>query len=481
MHALATELFPFCRSLTGDGVRQTLDVIEREVPLEPTAVPSGTQVYDWMLPREWNVRGARLTGPDGRVVADFADSNLHVLNYSVPVSGTFSLDELRSHLFTDPARPGVIPYRTSYHSENWGFCLPHSVYEHLPAGDYQVEIDSMLEDGELVYAERFLPGETDDEVLLSTHVCHPSLANDNLSGIVLAATLARHLDGQHLRRSHRFVFSPATIGPLTWLSRNEQRLPRIAAGMVVSCVGDPGPFTYKRSRRGDSEIDRAAAAVLGDEGGPRTSRRSAPTSGSSARRVSTSPSGCFRAPDRPFRSTTPRGRSRLRPPQALGESFERYLDVLDVLERNRSFRNLEPEGRAAARRAASTGRRRLVHGRPAALGAEPLRRRARPAGDRRTLWPDVRRGRRRRRRARRSRAASGDRWERRRSLSLAKRQRTAPPWPPAPRGSCRTPSSARPRTSAPSSSRSASTWSSRGSSARRRSARSPSVSPSARS
>lgn len=346
MHALATELFPFCRSLTGDGVRQTLDVIERKVPLERTAVPSGTQVYDWMLPREWNVRGARLTGPDGRVVADFADSNLHVLNYSVPVSGTFSLDELRSHLFTDPARPGVIPYRTSYHSENWGFCLPHSVYEQLPAGDYQVEIDSMLEDGELVYAERFLPGETDDEVLLSTYVCHPSLANDNLSGVVLAATLARHLDGQHLRRSHRFVFSPATIGPLTWLSRNEQRLPRIAAGMVVSCVGDPGPFTYKRSRRGDSEIDRAAAAVLGDEG--RTEDFT--PLGTDERQF------CSPGFDLPIGvlSCTPTDRfpeyhssaddlDFVRP-QALGESFERYLDVLDVLERNRSFRNLSPKG-----------------------------------------------------------------------------------------------------------------------------------------
>ncbi len=346
MHALATELLPFCRSLTGDGVRQTLDVIERTVPLERTAVPSGTQVYDWLLPREWNVPGARLTGPDGRVVADFADSNLHALNYSVPVSGTFSLEELRPHLFTDPARPGVIPYRTSYHSENWGFCLPHSVYEQLPAGDYQVEIDSMLEDGELVYAERFLPGERDDEVLLSTYVCHPSLANDNLSGVVLAATLARHLDGQQLRRSHRFVFSPATIRPLTWLSRNEQRLPRIAAGLVVSCVGDPGPFTYKRSRRGDSEIDRAAAAVPGDEG-----RTEDFTSLGTDERQFCSPG--FDLPIGVL-SRTPTDRfpeyhssaddlDFVRP-QALGESFERYLDVLDVLERNRSFRNLSPKG-----------------------------------------------------------------------------------------------------------------------------------------
>ena len=142
MHELMRELFPFCRSLTGDGVRQTFEAIERDVPLERTEVPSGTQVYDWTLPREWNIRGATLTGPGGEPIADFADSNLHVLGYSVPVNGTFSLEELRPHLFTDPERPDVIPYRTSYHNENWGFCLPHSRYEQLAEGDYQAVIDS---------------------------------------------------------------------------------------------------------------------------------------------------------------------------------------------------------------------------------------------------------------------------------------------------------------------------------------------------
>jgi aminopeptidase-like protein len=345
MHALMSELFPFCRSLTGEGVRQTFDVIERTVPLERTAVPSGTQVYDWTLPREWNIRGARLTGPDGKVVADFADSNLYVLNYSVPVSGTFSLDELRPHLFTDPERPDVIPYRTSYHAENWGFCLPHAVYEQLPAGHYQVEIDSTLEDGELVYAERFLPGDSDEEVLLSTYVCHPSLANDNLSGVVLAATLARHLDGQPLRRSHRFLFSPATVGPLTWLSRNEQRLPRIAAGLVVSCVGDPGPFTYKRSRREDSEIDRAAA-VLGDEGriedftplGTDERQFCSPGFNLPVGVLSRTPTDRF-----PEYHSSADDLEFVRP-EALGESFECYLEVLDVLERNRTYRNLSPKG-----------------------------------------------------------------------------------------------------------------------------------------
>jgi aminopeptidase-like protein len=345
MHELMRELFPFCRSLTGDGVRRTFDAIERTVALERTEVPSGTEVYDWTLPREWNIRGGRLVGPRGETIADFADSNLHVLNYSVPVSGTFTLEELRPHLFSDPARPEVIPYRTSYHNENWGFCLAHAVYERLAEGDYQAEIDSTLEDGHVVYAERFLPGETEDEVLVSTYVCHPSLANDNLSGVVLAAALARHLDGQPLRRSYRFLFAPATVGPLTWLSRNEDRLPRISAGLVASCVGDPGPFTYKRSRRGNAEIDRAAAAVLGDDRiedftplGTDERQFGSPGFDLPVGVLSRTPTDRFReyhssADDLDFVQ-----------PAALGESFERYLDVIEVLERNRAYRNLSPKG-----------------------------------------------------------------------------------------------------------------------------------------
>jgi aminopeptidase-like protein len=346
MHELMRELYPLCRSLTGDGVRETLELIEREVPLERTEVPSGTQAYDWTLPREWNIRGASLTGPGGERIADFADSNLHVLNYSVPVRGTFSLEELRPHLFSDPERPDAIPYRTSYHNENWGFCLPHSRYEQLPEGEYEAVIDSTLEDGQVTYAERFLPGESDDEVLISTYVCHPSLANDNLSGVVLAATLARHLAAQTLRRSYRFLFSPATIGPLTWLSRNEERLPRITAGLVATCVGDPGPFTYKRSRRGNAEIDRAVAAVLGEDG---TVEDFSPL-GTDERQF------CSPGFDLPMGvlSRTPPDRFReyhssaddldFVRPGPLGESFSRYLDVIDVLERNHAYRNLSPKG-----------------------------------------------------------------------------------------------------------------------------------------
>ncbi len=346
MHALMHELYPLCRSLTGDGVRRTFELIEREVPLERTEVPSGTQVYDWTLPREWNIRGASLTGPGGERIADFADSNLHVLNYSVPVRGTFSLEELRPHLFTDPERPEVIPYRTSYHNENWGFCLPHNVYERLAEGEYEAVIDSSLEDGQVVYAERFLPGESEDEVLVSTYVCHPSLANDNLSGVVLAAALAKHLAGQSLRRSYRFLFSPATIGPLTWLSRNEERLARVTAGLVATCVGDPGPFTYKRSRRGNAEIDRAVEAVLGEEDrvedfsplGTDERQFCSPGFDLPVGVLSRTP------PDRfPQYHSSADDLDFVRP-GPLGESFSRYLDVIDVLERNRAYRNLSPKG-----------------------------------------------------------------------------------------------------------------------------------------
>jgi aminopeptidase-like protein len=260
MRELLERLFPICRSLTGDGVRETLDVVGEEIALERTEVPTGTQVYDWTVPREWNIRGAHLDGPGGRV-CDFADSNLHVLGYSVPVNRRLSLDELRPHLFSDPERPEAIPYRTSYHNENWGFCLAPSQLERLPPGEYEAVIDSTLTEGSLTYAEHVIEGESEDEVLLSTYICHPSLANDNLSGIVLLTELAKRLAGGR-RFTYRFLFSPATLGPLTWLSRNEEAVERIRHGLVVCCVGDPGSLTYKRSRRRNAEIDRVAGHVV---------------------------------------------------------------------------------------------------------------------------------------------------------------------------------------------------------------------------
>src|SRR5579871_3772855 len=184
------ELFPVPRSLTGSGVRETLAILGRDVPVEVFETPSGTQVFDWIIPREWEIRGGWIDAPDGRRILDFADSTLHVIGHSAPIDATVGLDELRAHVFTDPDRPGVIPFQASYHNERWGFCMTHELLESLEEGEYRVVIDSSLRDGSLTSGEARIPGSSDDEFLLSTYVCHPALANDNLSGIVLLWALA---------------------------------------------------------------------------------------------------------------------------------------------------------------------------------------------------------------------------------------------------------------------------------------------------
>ena len=266
MLELMRELYPIPRSLTGDGVRKTLARLSEELPLEITEVPTGTQVFDWAVPKEWNVDEAWIAAPDGTRVVDFADSSLHLLGYSVPVRTRLSLVELRERVFTHAENPDWIPYRTSYYSENWGFCLSQRQLESLPEGDYDVCIASRLEDGHVTYGEVLVPGDTTDEFLLSTYVCHPALCNDNLSGPVVLAALGKELAGRRLRYSYRLLFSPATIGPLCWLSRNPDALERIKHGLVASCLGDPGGMTYKRSRRQNAEIDRAVEIVLRDSG-----------------------------------------------------------------------------------------------------------------------------------------------------------------------------------------------------------------------
>jgi aminopeptidase-like protein len=262
MHVLMQRLFPICRSITGDGVRQTLAVLRELIPLEIHEVPSGTQVFDWTVPDEWNIRDAYIKNSRGERVVDFRQSSLHVLNYSVPVRTTLPLTELRPHLFSLPEHPEWIPYRTSYYQKNWGFCLSHKLLEALPEDDYEVHIDSTLQPGSLTYGELLVPGQTDDEVLIYTHTCHPSLCNDNLSGIAVATQLARLLLLQRSRYSYRFVFGPGTIGSITWLSRNRHRLEKIRHGLVLALLGDPGPLTYKRSRRADAKIDRVVQQAL---------------------------------------------------------------------------------------------------------------------------------------------------------------------------------------------------------------------------
>jgi aminopeptidase-like protein len=225
-------------------------------------VPTGTPAFDWVVPKEWNIRDAYIKDAGGRRVVDFLQCNLHVMNYSAPVHATMPLSELKPHLFTLPENPNWIPYRTSYYQENWGFCVSHNQMLALEDGDHEVCIDSTLEDGSLTYGECYLPGRSTDEVLISCHACHPSLANDNLSGLAVATFLAQFLSGQDLHYSYRFLFIPGTIGAITWLARNRDTVERIRHGVVLTCIGDAGGFHYKKSRRGNAEIDRAMAHVL---------------------------------------------------------------------------------------------------------------------------------------------------------------------------------------------------------------------------
>ncbi|MBO3746976.1 DUF4910 domain-containing protein [Streptosporangiaceae bacterium NEAU-GS5] len=262
MHDLVRRLYPLCRSITGDGVRQTLEIIGESIPIQVSEVATGTPVLDWIVPREWNIRDAYVKDPHGARVIDFQASNLHVVGYSVPVSATMTLDELRGHLHTLPDQPSLVPYRTSYYAETWGFCVSADTLAAMGPGPYEVMIDSTLADGHLTYGEHVVPGESSDEVLISCHVCHPSLANDNMAGVAVAVALAQGLVDPHY--TYRFIFAPGTIGAITWLARNRDRADRVKHGFTLACAGDRGDITYKRSRRGDAPVDRAFEHVLKD-------------------------------------------------------------------------------------------------------------------------------------------------------------------------------------------------------------------------
>jgi len=264
MMELIQELYPILRSLTGDGVRETLSILARHNPIEIHEVPSGTSALDWTVPLEWNVREAWIRDPEGNKIVDICESNLHVVGYSIPVRKRLPLNALQANLHSIPEQPEWIPWRTSYYEENWGFCLPHSQREALQDGEYEVCIDSSLEDGHLTYGELFLPGESDRELLVSVHVCHPSLVNDNLSGIAVSTAVAEKLSGSNRRLGVRFLFIPGTIGSLTWLEHNRETAGRIVGGLTLTCLGDSAPLTYKRTFGGKAEFDRVASQVLGE-------------------------------------------------------------------------------------------------------------------------------------------------------------------------------------------------------------------------
>lgn len=348
MHTLIERLYPLCRSITGEGVRETLGVLSESIPLDVHEVPTGTEVFDWTVPREWNIRDAYVKDTNGNRVIDFREHNLHVVSYSSPVATTMSLDELRPRLHSLPDLPDRIPHRTSYFSDTWGFCLRHHDLLQLADGEYEVLIDSSLEDGALTYGELLIPGETDREILLSTHVCHPSLCNDNLSGIALATFLAEHLlRGPRRRLSYRLVFVPGTIGSITWLALHPELIERILGGLVLSTAGDAGRLHYKRTRDGDHEIDRTVLHVLEHADVPYDVRPfepygyderqySSPGIGLEVGSLTRTPYGCFdeyhtSADDLDFVH-----------PDALADTLSMHIAVLDVLDANGTYVNLNP-------------------------------------------------------------------------------------------------------------------------------------------
>lgn len=347
LHQFAAELYPICRSITGNGIRQSLRMIQQRVPLQIFEVPSGTPVFGWTVPKEWNINDAYIKDSSGRRVVDFQKCNLHVLNYSVPIKATLPLSEIRPHLFSLPEHPDWIPYRTSYYKEDWGFCLSHTQAMALPDGDYEVRIDSSLADGHLSYGDLYLPGQTKEEILISCHACHPSLANDNLSGIAVATRLAQLVAGKTHRYSYRFLFIPGTIGAITWLSRNRETAGRIRHGLVLTCIGDRGTFHYKKSRQEDAEVDRAVTHVLKHAVPSSTILPFSPTGYDERQYCSPGfnlPVGCLM---RSVWGTFPEYHTSadnldFLAPESLAESLRVCASVFDVLENNRRYQNLAP-------------------------------------------------------------------------------------------------------------------------------------------
>lgn len=349
IYQLASQLYPICRSITGNGVRETLKILQEHIPLKIAEVPTGTEVYDWTVPKEWNIRDAYIKNLKGEKIVDFQKCNLHVVNYSIPVHQVISFSDLKTHLHTLPEYPDRIPYRTSYYKETWGFCLSHEQLLAMQDEQYEVYIDSSLEPGSLTYGEYYLPGESQAEILISCHTCHPSLCNDNLSGISLATFLAQHLSQIQFRRySYRFLFIPGTIGSITWLSLNEKNVNKIAHGLVVTGVGDAGKYTYKKSRRGNTEIDRAAIHVLQNSGSAYQVIDFFPYGYDERQYCSPGFNlavGCFMRSSHGHYSEYHTSADNLSfvKPEYLGDSFAKLLSILYVLENNRTYLNQNPK------------------------------------------------------------------------------------------------------------------------------------------
>lgn len=348
MQELISELYPICRSITGNGFRKTLHLIKEHIKLTLHEVPTGTEVFDWTIPKEWNIKDAYIKNSQGERIVDFHKSNLHVVNYSVPINQKMHFKELKEHLHTLPDHPNWIPYRTSYYKESWGFCLSHKQFLELQDEEYEVCIDSSLEVGNLTYGEYYIKGEKPEEVLISCHACHPSLCNDNLSGIALATFLAKYLSQIKLSYSYRFIFIPGTIGSITWLCLNEHQIHNITHGLVVTCVGDSGKSTYKKSRRGDAEIDKAVTHVLKHSSKDYEIIDFFPYGYDERQFCSPAfnlPVGCFmRTPHGCFPEYhTSADNLDLVQPQYLADSFSKCLSVVQILENNKKYLNQNPK------------------------------------------------------------------------------------------------------------------------------------------
>jgi aminopeptidase-like protein len=349
IYKLIKKLFPVNRSITGNGVRESLKILQDHIPFKIHEVPTGTDVLDWQIPKEWNIRDAWIKDPAGNKIVDFRENNLHLLNYSVPVDKKVSLEELKQHLYTLPDQPDLIPYRTSYYSEKWGFCMRHHQYETLKEGEYQVYIDSELKEGSLTYGELFIKGKSDEEVLISSHICHPSLANDNLSGVAVAVSFAKYLLENELNYSWRFLFIPGTIGSITWLARNEEHVNKIRHGLVLSCVGDSHGFTYKKSRRENSEIDRIIEKVIIDRGEKPDVRNFLPYGYDERQYCSPGfdlPVGCLMRShfgEFPEYHTSADNLDFVKP-ESLQGTLDVLIDAAEVIEGNGTYTNCKPKG-----------------------------------------------------------------------------------------------------------------------------------------
>ena len=348
MYDLMRRLYPICRSITGDGFRKTLNIIHEHVPLEVYEVATGTKVFDWVVPKEWNIKDAYVKNSKGNRVIDFKESNLHVVSYSAPVHKKMSLSQLKNHLHSIPDHPDWIPYRTSYYKEDWGFCLNHNKLLELAEDTYEVSIDSTLKEGHLTYGEHYIKGENSDEVLLSCHACHPSLCNDNLSGIVVLTFLTRYLLSLSLRYSYRVLFIPGTIGSIAWLALNESKASMIKHGLVIAGVGDPGEPTYKRSRRGNAEVDRAAGHVLKHSGNDFKIVDFSPYGYDERQYCSPGldlPVGCLqRTPYGQYPEYhTSADNCEFVQPLYLADSFSKLSEIINILESNKIYLNTSPK------------------------------------------------------------------------------------------------------------------------------------------